>query len=95
MFTADVDLSGSMYEFAWPSPGRNGALRACHGLDVPFTFVTPRGPLAAQLIGPEIPPHFAGLSAAMRNAAPAVGRVRPTSAHRIARKAYLSGIERV
>ncbi|WP_158271253.1 hypothetical protein [Nocardia sp. MDA0666] len=47
---------------------RDGALRACHGLDVPFTFDTPHGPLAAQLIGPEIPPDFGDLSAAMRNA---------------------------
>lgn len=57
-----------LYEFAWPSPARGGVLRACHGLDVPFTFDTPHGPLAAELIGPEIPPDFGDLSAAMRNA---------------------------
>lgn len=57
-----------LYEFAWPSPARDGALRACHGLDVPFTFDTPHGPLATDLIGPDTPPDFAGLSSAMRDA---------------------------
>nr|WP_244970036.1 carboxylesterase family protein [Nocardia cerradoensis] len=65
---AEAGTDTYLYEFAWPSPARDGALRACHGLDVPFTFDTPRGPLAAQLIGPEIPPDFADLSAAMRDA---------------------------
>ncbi|SEP01579.1 para-nitrobenzyl esterase [Amycolatopsis saalfeldensis] len=57
-----------LYEFAWPSPARGGALGACHGLDIPFTFTTPRSPLAAGLIGPEVPPDFAPLSTAMRAA---------------------------
>ncbi|MEV6139176.1 carboxylesterase family protein [Nocardia sp. NPDC051990] len=57
-----------LYEFAWPSPARDGALRACHGLDVPFTFDTPHSPLAADLIGPEVPADFVPLSAAMRSA---------------------------
>ncbi|WP_405163629.1 carboxylesterase family protein [Nocardia sp. NBC_01499] len=65
---ADAGNNTYLYEFAWPSPARNGTLRACHGLDVPFTFDTPRGPLAADLIGPRIPPDFTDLSAAMRNA---------------------------
>ncbi|MFF8772442.1 carboxylesterase/lipase family protein [Kitasatospora sp. NPDC015120] len=26
------------YEFAWPSPGYDGALGACHGLELPFVF---------------------------------------------------------
>ncbi|PXX58079.1 carboxylesterase type B [Nocardia tenerifensis] len=65
---ADAGTPTCLYEFAWQSPARDGALRACHGLDVPFTFDTPRGPLATDLIGPEVPPDFAELSAAMRNA---------------------------
>ncbi|MFF3570567.1 carboxylesterase/lipase family protein [Nocardia jiangxiensis] len=65
---ADAGTATYLYEFAWPSPARDGALRACHGLDVPFTFDTPHGPLAADLIGPRIPPDFAVLSTAMRSA---------------------------
>ncbi|MEV6232686.1 carboxylesterase family protein [Saccharopolyspora shandongensis] len=65
---ADAGTKTYLYEFAWPSPARNGALRACHGLDVPFTFDTAHGPLAASLIGPEVPPDFAPLSSAMRSA---------------------------
>ncbi|AHH21277.1 carboxyleasterase [Nocardia nova SH22a] len=57
-----------LYEFAWKSPARDGALRACHGLDVPFTFDTPHAHLATTLIGPEVPPDFAGLSNEMRSA---------------------------
>ncbi|MFF0493374.1 carboxylesterase/lipase family protein [Nocardia sp. NPDC004068] len=64
----NAENASYLYEFAWPSPARDGALRACHGLDVPFTFDTPRGPLATDLIGPNIPPDFAALSAAMRKA---------------------------
>ncbi|MEV5646750.1 carboxylesterase family protein [Nocardia sp. NPDC052254] len=65
---ADAGTGTHLYEFAWRSPARDGALRACHGLDVPFTFNTPRGPLAESLIGPRVPPDFADLSAAMRDA---------------------------
>ncbi|MBF6327252.1 carboxylesterase family protein [Nocardia transvalensis] len=65
---ADAGRNTYLYEFAWRSPARNGALRACHGLDVPFTFDTPHSPLAASLIGSEIPPDFAPLSTAMRSA---------------------------
>nr|WP_225956609.1 carboxylesterase family protein [Amycolatopsis lexingtonensis] len=65
---ADAGRTTYLYEFAWPSPARDGALRACHGLDVPFTFTTPDGPLAAGLIGREVPPDFPALSTAMRDA---------------------------
>lgn len=65
---ADAGTATYLYEFAWQSPARGGALRACHGLDVPFTFDTPRGPLAADLIGTRIPPDFSTLSAAIRKA---------------------------
>ncbi|AHH95747.1 carboxylesterase/lipase family protein [Kutzneria albida] len=65
---ADAGRSTYLYEFAWPSPARNGALRACHGLDIPFTFDAPHSPLAASLIGPEVPPDFHPLSTAMRSA---------------------------
>ncbi|WP_133852585.1 carboxylesterase/lipase family protein [Labedaea rhizosphaerae] len=65
---ADAGRDTYLYEFAWRSPARGGALRACHGLDVPFTFDTPHSPLAAGLIGPQVPPEFAALSTALRDA---------------------------
>ncbi|MFJ4650505.1 carboxylesterase/lipase family protein [Nocardia sp. NPDC088792] len=65
---AETGTGTYLYEFAWPSPARDGALGACHGLDVPFTFDTPHGPLAADLIGRQVPPDFTDLSTAMRDA---------------------------
>lgn len=65
---ADAGRSTYLYEFAWRSPAREGVLRACHGLDVPFTFDTPGGPLAAALVGPDVPSGFSPLSSAMRAA---------------------------
>lgn len=41
---ADAGNTTYLYEFAWPSPARDGTLQACHGLDVPFTFTTPHTP---------------------------------------------------
>lgn len=52
-----------LYEFAWAN---NPALGACHGLDVPFTFGIPGGPLGADLLGTTVPDEFESLSAAMR-----------------------------
>lgn len=41
---ADAHATGPaatfMYEFAWPSPAFNGALGACHGLEIGFVFDT-------------------------------------------------------
>ncbi len=54
-----------LYEFAWVG---NPALGACHGLDVPFTFGVPTGPLGADLLGVAVPDEFETLSAAMRDA---------------------------
>jgi len=54
-----------LYEFAWAV---NPAVGACHGLDVPFTFGVPDGPLGADLFGATVPAAFAPLSAAMRDA---------------------------
>jgi para-nitrobenzyl esterase len=39
------------YLFTWPSPLRDGALRACHALDLPFTFGTFEAPGMADLAG--------------------------------------------
>lgn len=54
-----------LYEFAWVG---NPALGACHGLDVPFVFGVPDGPLGADLLGAAVPGEFETLSAAMRAA---------------------------
>jgi para-nitrobenzyl esterase len=40
-----------VYLFTWPSPLRGGALRACHALDLPFTFGTLDAPGMAALAG--------------------------------------------
>lgn len=53
------------YEFAWAA---DRALGACHGLDVPFAFGVPDGPLGRDLFGPAVPDEFETLSAAMRGA---------------------------
>jgi para-nitrobenzyl esterase len=42
-----------LYEFAWAA---NPALGACHGLEVPFVFGVPDGPLGRDLFGPRYPP---------------------------------------
>ncbi|MCI2417585.1 carboxylesterase family protein [Saccharopolyspora sp. K220] len=57
-----------LYEFAWPSPARDGALGACHGLDVPFTFGVAESELTQPMFGAEVPPDFAVLSAELRKA---------------------------
>ncbi|MFC7585213.1 carboxylesterase family protein [Nonomuraea antimicrobica] len=45
------------YEFAWTGHHTPGA---CHGLDVPFVFDTPNGPVGTELIGPTTPPNSRG-----------------------------------
>jgi para-nitrobenzyl esterase len=57
-----------LFEFTWPSPARGGALGACHGLDVPFTFGVPESEIAQPLFGGEAPPEFEDLSAELRGA---------------------------
>ena len=39
------------YRFDWPSPFANGALGACHGLELPFVFGTVADPLVALFAG--------------------------------------------
>ncbi|MFI1364521.1 carboxylesterase family protein [Streptomyces griseochromogenes] len=45
-----------VYEFAWPSPAHDGALGACHALDVPFVFDNLADPAFAPLLG-DAPPQ--------------------------------------
>lgn len=54
-----------LYEFA---SAVNPVLGACHGLDVPFTFGVPNGPLGTELFGSTVPVEFETLSAEMRSA---------------------------
>ncbi|TCP43610.1 para-nitrobenzyl esterase [Tamaricihabitans halophyticus] len=54
-----------LYEFAWSA---DPVLGACHGLDVPFVFGVPDGPVAADLFGPVVPDGFDTLSSAIREA---------------------------
>ncbi|MBL1086936.1 carboxylesterase/lipase family protein [Streptomyces actinomycinicus] len=48
-----------VYEFAWPSPAFDGALGACHALDVPFVFGNLADPAFAPLLGDAPPPALA------------------------------------
>ncbi|KAA5838355.1 carboxylesterase/lipase family protein [Saccharopolyspora hirsuta] len=55
-----------LYEFAWPSPARDGAFGACHSLDVPFTFGVDRSDVTAPVFPDETPEDFEVLSAELR-----------------------------
>ncbi|MFF2126211.1 carboxylesterase/lipase family protein [Streptomyces olivochromogenes] len=48
-----------VYEFAWPSPAFDGALGACHALDVPFVFDNLADPAFAPLLGDHPPQAIA------------------------------------
>ncbi|MBB5929913.1 carboxylesterase family protein [Streptomyces echinatus] len=48
-----------VYEFAWPSPAYDGALGACHALDVPFVFDNLADPAFALLLGDSPPQAIA------------------------------------
>lgn len=57
-----------LYEFAWASPMRGGALGACHGIDVPFTFGVADSGIARSLVGSQVSSDFETLSAELRAA---------------------------
>ncbi|GAA0536846.1 carboxylic ester hydrolase [Saccharopolyspora subtropica] len=65
---ADAGGRSYLYEFAWPSPARGGALGACHGLDLPFVFGTTDNELGQLFLGGQVPPEFEALSAEIRRA---------------------------
>ncbi|MFC9427651.1 carboxylesterase/lipase family protein [Streptomyces sp. NPDC056987] len=54
---AEAQVTGGgrahLYELAWQSPGKEGLLRACHGLDGPLLFGTYDAHLGPVAIGPE------------------------------------------
>lgn len=57
---------GFAYRFDWESPFANGALRACHGLELPFVFGTYAHPVIGLFSGTG--PEAAALSGAMVSA---------------------------
>jgi para-nitrobenzyl esterase len=67
---AQVQAGGRayLYELTWPAPGMDGALGACHGLDVPLVFGNLDRGQTAMLIGADPSPEAADLSARMRTA---------------------------
>ncbi|MFI9822785.1 carboxylesterase/lipase family protein [Streptomyces sp. NPDC052013] len=56
---AEAHLAGGgrahLYELTWPAPGLDGALGACHGLDVPLLFGTFEADLGALLFAGAAP----------------------------------------
>jgi para-nitrobenzyl esterase len=54
------------YELAWPAPGMGGALRACHGLDVPLVFGNLDRGRPAVLIGSPPSPEARAVSDRMQ-----------------------------
>jgi para-nitrobenzyl esterase len=56
-----------LYELTWPAPAMDGALGACHGLDVPLVFGNLGAGQTAMLLG-EITAETAALSEQMRGA---------------------------
>ncbi|MFD7663828.1 carboxylesterase/lipase family protein [Streptomyces sp. NPDC059788] len=54
-----------LYELAWPSPAMDGALGACHGLDVPLVFGAFDGEIAEALLGKEPSAEARALSESM------------------------------
>jgi para-nitrobenzyl esterase len=76
---ADAHAAGGgrthLYELTWPAPGMGGALRACHGLDVPLVFGNLKGGFIHEtLLGPEPPAETETVSAWMRAAWAAFAR---------------------
>ncbi|WP_327103399.1 carboxylesterase/lipase family protein [Nonomuraea glycinis] len=69
---ADAQLAGGgqahLYELTWPAPGLDGALGACHGLDVPLVFGNLSSGRPAMLIGDPPSPAAKSLSAQIRSA---------------------------
>ncbi|MEV5595314.1 carboxylesterase family protein [Streptomyces sp. NPDC052496] len=57
-----------LYELAWPSPAMDGALGACHGLDVPLVFGAFGGDIAELLLGKEPSAEATAVSDAMMTA---------------------------
>ncbi|GLY04151.1 carboxylesterase family protein [Actinoplanes sp. NBRC 101535] len=63
-----VNGTAFVYELSWPAPGLDGALGACHGLDVPLVFGNLTGTQPAMLIGDPPGDDAVALSARMRAA---------------------------
>jgi para-nitrobenzyl esterase len=57
-----------LYDLTWQSPGTNGLLRACHGLDGPLLFGTYDAHLGPIAIGPEHTAEASRLTSQIRTA---------------------------
>jgi para-nitrobenzyl esterase len=55
-----------LYELTYPAPGAGGTLGACHGLDVPLVFGTPRADFGGMLLGDPVPESALALGERMR-----------------------------
>nr|WP_042198612.1 carboxylesterase family protein [Kibdelosporangium sp. MJ126-NF4]CEL23448.1 Putative carboxylesterase [Kibdelosporangium sp. MJ126-NF4]CTQ96829.1 Putative carboxylesterase(EC:3.1.1.-) [Kibdelosporangium sp. MJ126-NF4] len=75
---AEAQVAGGgrayLYELMWVAPGMDGALGACHGLDVPLVFGNLDVGQPAMLIGESPSPEAEALSAQMRTAWTAFAR---------------------
>ena len=58
---AEAHQGTYVYEFGWRSPACDGALGACHGLELAFVFDNLDDPSAAPMLGPAPPQHLADL----------------------------------
>jgi para-nitrobenzyl esterase len=58
---AEAHSGTYMYEFAWRSPACDGALGACHALELAFVFDNLDDPSSAPMLGPTPPQHLADL----------------------------------
>jgi para-nitrobenzyl esterase len=69
---AEAQVAGGgrahLYELAWPAPGMDGVLGACHGLDVPLIFGNLTAGQPAVLLGHPPGAEAIALSAEMRSA---------------------------
>jgi para-nitrobenzyl esterase len=81
---ADAHASGGgvayLYELTYPAPGAGGVLGACHGLDVPLVFGTPRADFGAMLLGDPVPESALAVGNAMRADWTAFAAGRPPAA---------------
>jgi para-nitrobenzyl esterase len=63
---ANAGGSTRLYELTYPAPGADGALGACHGLDVPLVFGTETADFGQMLFGDAVPESALALGEQLR-----------------------------